>query len=242
MFKTITIISLALAGAGLAQPELVSTDRGEHAGRPHERREHRREAIRERIHDRFDADADGQLSESEREAAREAMRQRREAHRARVLDGIQSRSLGELPEPIALALGEFDLDKNLSIDDDERVLLELEIDARLEAKKAEMLANYDTDADGRLSKDERASAREARRAEHEQRRAEMLAKFDTDADGRLSRDEREAMRAAEGGPARDPLLELLRPRRGPGAHSRRAGRGPDAARGPRAPRGPRPLD
>lgn len=235
MFKTISAITIALTGACLAQPEAKPFGPGglDRAEQRQERREHRREAVRDRVHDRFDADGDGQLSDSKRETARAAFRERREAHKTRVLDRIQDKSFADMPEPIALALSEFDMDDSLSIDDDERVLLELEIDARVEAKKAEMLARFDSDGDGQLSKDERDSAREAKRAEREQRRADLLNTYDADDDGKLDQSEREALRAGEGPRDRDPLLQMLRPRRGHGAHQGRGQRGPQGFRGKR---------
>ncbi len=251
MFKLITAVSVALASASLAQPGAQTQKQTQHqpdgarqgqhrgeSGQDHRegRREGMRDRMRQRMHDRFDADSDGRLSESERAAALAFRQDRMGERRARVLDRIQSKSLADLPEPVALALSEFDLDDNLRIDDDERLLLEIELDARVEAKKAEMLARHDTDNDGVLSQDERRAARDAKRAQRQHHRAEMLTKYDANADGALDKSERETLRAEQGPPPGDPLLRLFRPRPGPGAHG-----GPDSNRGPMGdrPRGPR---
>ena len=233
MFKTMSAITIALTGVCLAQPE-AKTECPEGrccAEQRQERRELRRDAMRDRAIERFDADGDGELSDTERASAKAAFQERREAHQARVLDKLQDQTFADLPEPIAIALSAFDLDDSQSIDDDERVLLEIEIEARIEAKKVEALAKFDADGDGELSQDERESARETRRAEHEQKRAEMLSAYDADGDGTLSKSERETLRTEEGMGDRDPLLEMLRPRRGHGARDGRPMRGKDAARG-----------
>ncbi len=88
-----------------------------------------------------------------------------------------------------------------------------------------MPARFDTASDGPLSQDARDAAHEARRAQREQKKGELLAKYDANADGELDKSERETLRASEDKPDRDPLLQMLRPRRGPGAHQERGERG-----------------
>ncbi len=179
-----------------------------------------RDRFRERMTDRFDADGDGALSDDERLAARTFARARMDEHRERVLRMLQSRSLAAFPPHVAEALAQFDINEDAMIDDDERVLLEVELDARLEARKAEAIAEFDADGDGELSPEERRDAGDARRAQHEATRAQMREKYDADGDGVLDREEMQALRAAEGAPERDALLELFRPRRGPAARQR----------------------
>lgn len=65
--------------------------------------------------------------------------------------------------------------------------------ARMEARRAEMVKKYDKDGDGKLSDEEREAMKKDRRERMEQRRAEMLKQYDKDGDGKLSDEERKPM-------------------------------------------------
>lgn len=88
----------------------------------------------------------------------------------------------------------YDVDGSGDLSDDERAVLEGDLVARCENKRAYLLENYDADGSGDLSDEEREAARDARRAAHEERRAERLAAIDTDGDGEISSEERDAAR------------------------------------------------
>jgi hypothetical protein len=98
---------------------------------------------------------------------------------------------------------EFDKDGDGKLSDAERKTMREAMQARMEARRKEMLEKFDKDKDGKLSDEERTAMREAHKAQ-------MLEKYDTDKDGKLSEEERKAMPKPprrQGGP---------RGKRGPG--------------------------
>jgi hypothetical protein len=108
---------------------------------------------------------------------------------------------------------EFDTDKDGKLSDDEKKAMHDAMQARMEARRKEMLAKYDADGDGKLSAEETEKARA-------DRQAELLKKYDTDGDGKLSDEEKAKMpKMRPGGPGGP------NGRRGPGGPGGRPHRG-----------------
>ena len=90
----------------------------------------------------------------------------------------------------------YDTDSSGSLDEEERAVLQADLEARCENIRATMLENFDADEDGSLSEEERQAAHDARRENHQQRREDRRTNADTDDDGEVSREERQAAHAA----------------------------------------------
>ena len=156
------------------------------------------EAIRERVMNRFDRNQDGQVDGDEQSEMSNHFggdensgvghghaHGRRHGHHG--LRGHGHKKLKRLKFI-------YDVDGSGDLSDEERAVLEGDLVARCENKRAYLLENFDADGSGDLSDEEKEAARDARRAAHEERRAQRLAEIDTDGDGEVSSEERAAAR------------------------------------------------
>ena len=118
-------------------------------------------------------------------------------------DGPKHEIPGEVRE-------KYDVDQNGKLSEDEKNAMHEQMKAKMEERKAKMLAKYDTDKDGQLSDAEK----EAMRVDTEAIHKALLEKYDADKNGKLDRAEMKAARDA------GEELPMMRPgsggKRGPG--------------------------
>jgi hypothetical protein len=91
-----------------------------------------------------------------------------------------------------------DADQDGTISDAERAAAREVIRARMQERKAKIIARFDADGDGELNESERQAIRaqaQDRRVARREHRAELKARIDVNRDGAVSPEERESARA-----------------------------------------------
>jgi len=133
----------------------------------------------------YDSDGDGELSEEERDALREDFGGGRRG-RPHAVRKLRRELLTRL----------YDADRSGDLDATERAELSADLEARCEARKAQVLAHHDVDGSGDLSESEWQAFAADVKARFEARHAQVLAAFDKNGDGKLDPLERALARAA----------------------------------------------